>query len=464
MSTLTDFSIVEPTNSGFLNQMYVRMRALKVATKERLELDHAFSGTLDTADVNCDGYHKQITMAPYHGFDSETGYPILDPENKEDANIFYTKEIDDFPELFCNGEIISEDGSSEYGLFQITNKGRTAFTIENNSHPIEYLTEPLFAKNADGSVILSGKFRSAQVYKSLDYGKTWSLMLTASYGLINLFFINNYFFICAGQTSDAGYGGTLYWSKDSISWTSRSDPYAVMDVCWNGQLFCYSSSVSGSYSGYIDNIYSSTDLSSWTLRYSDSSTKNYLGLSSASGCFFYFTSIGYKYSFDTITWQATSFSTPTIMSKVFELKGNLYIVIYSSSVNKLYKMSIGGITLIGQSATNKYVNNYMVKTENCLFFSKGTSLIYTKNGITWSEIFISNVKDVVQLNNIFYIVSYDSYISTIYETDLVSDPMKIYSSGADISYLFKTSEISFLHSENTYAYKLKKFIKFIKSE
>ena len=104
MADLTLLNVNVPTDLEDIADMPSRVRAIASAFKDRLELDHSFGTSLDTTEIDCDGYHKQLTMPEFSGTDSETGNPITEPENMDNAIFLYFKKESGIKILYFKSE------------------------------------------------------------------------------------------------------------------------------------------------------------------------------------------------------------------------------------------------------------------------------------------------------------------------------------------------------------------------
>ena len=59
------YSTTTPADTALAGDGAQEIRNTRIAVKERVELDHYFGGILDTADPECEGYHRKVTM-PYY--------------------------------------------------------------------------------------------------------------------------------------------------------------------------------------------------------------------------------------------------------------------------------------------------------------------------------------------------------------------------------------------------------------
>ena len=69
---LSVFSIVTPALTDLFKGIYEQIRGIKIGFKERFELDHIFDGSLDPEHIECDGYHKQVTMEDFNATQLQT--------------------------------------------------------------------------------------------------------------------------------------------------------------------------------------------------------------------------------------------------------------------------------------------------------------------------------------------------------------------------------------------------------
>ena len=67
MATLSQtYDETVPLDTALAGDGAQEIRNTRIAVKERVELDHYFGGILDTADPECEGYHRKVTMPYYH--------------------------------------------------------------------------------------------------------------------------------------------------------------------------------------------------------------------------------------------------------------------------------------------------------------------------------------------------------------------------------------------------------------
>lgn len=79
-----------PSDNNLAGEGDDEIVSLKARVKERLELDHHFSGELDPLEGDCDGYHKKVTLQKLSA----------DPTPLTGTGVLYTKEVDGIIELF----------------------------------------------------------------------------------------------------------------------------------------------------------------------------------------------------------------------------------------------------------------------------------------------------------------------------------------------------------------------------
>ena len=93
--SLTAWNEDIPSDNNLAGEGNDEIASLKARVKERLELDHQFSGELDPLEGDCDGYHKKVTLQKL----SE------DPTPLTGTGVLYTKEVDGIIELFFVDEV-----------------------------------------------------------------------------------------------------------------------------------------------------------------------------------------------------------------------------------------------------------------------------------------------------------------------------------------------------------------------
>ena len=84
------YSESNPSPIDKVKYLYQRLRDIKARFKERMELDHNFAGVVDTALVECDGYHKRLTMPAYSGI-NQCGETISTPEDIAGSGKLYVR-------------------------------------------------------------------------------------------------------------------------------------------------------------------------------------------------------------------------------------------------------------------------------------------------------------------------------------------------------------------------------------
>lgn len=62
MAHSNSFSTTTPEDNNFEGEGYLEIVKAKVDIKERIEVDHCFSNSLDTTVAGADGQHKQVTL------------------------------------------------------------------------------------------------------------------------------------------------------------------------------------------------------------------------------------------------------------------------------------------------------------------------------------------------------------------------------------------------------------------
>lgn len=73
MATHTQtYSTTTPADTALAGDGAQEIRNTRIAVKERVELDHYFGGVVDTADPECEGYHRKVTMPYYTDHDDVT--------------------------------------------------------------------------------------------------------------------------------------------------------------------------------------------------------------------------------------------------------------------------------------------------------------------------------------------------------------------------------------------------------
>ena len=88
--SLTAWNEDIPSDNNLAGEGNDEIASLKARVKERLELDHQFSGELDPLEGDCDGYHKKITLKALDD----------DPTPLTGTGMLYTKDVDGIIELF----------------------------------------------------------------------------------------------------------------------------------------------------------------------------------------------------------------------------------------------------------------------------------------------------------------------------------------------------------------------------
>ena len=104
---LSEYSTTTPEDTELAGNGAQEIVGGKSRIKERYELDHNFDdtdSTLDPTEIDCDGYHKQLTMPEFSGTDSETGNPITEPENMDNAIFLYFKKESGIKILYFKSE------------------------------------------------------------------------------------------------------------------------------------------------------------------------------------------------------------------------------------------------------------------------------------------------------------------------------------------------------------------------
>ena len=106
----------KPDDNGLAGDGDDEIKGLKARVKERMELDHHFSGELDPLEGDCDGYHKKITLKALDD----------DPTPLTGTGVIYTKEVDGIIELFFIDETTGV-------VNQLTEQGVLSLnTLQNN--------------------------------------------------------------------------------------------------------------------------------------------------------------------------------------------------------------------------------------------------------------------------------------------------------------------------------------------
>ena len=152
---LTEWSETLPNDNGFAGDGDDEIVAAKAGIKERLELDHQFSGELDPLEGDCDGYHKKLTMKAQSS----------DPTPLTGAGVLYTKLVDDVVELFFKDETTGV-------VNQLTEQGVLSLnTLANNIN----LNDFGFTGKSISNIITIATLNTSQA----DYRKTYDLYYPA---------------------------------------------------------------------------------------------------------------------------------------------------------------------------------------------------------------------------------------------------------------------------------------------
>ena len=132
----------EPADTDLEGDGAAAMRSWAALIRERLELDHNFSGILDTADADCDGYHKKVTLAVQSS----------DPSALADAGIEYTKTVTvTFTGTSSNGSKVITSCSSVVGLEVGMTVAGTNIAAGSKIASIDSATQITLDTNATGT-------------------------------------------------------------------------------------------------------------------------------------------------------------------------------------------------------------------------------------------------------------------------------------------------------------------------
>ena len=159
--SLTKWSETLPDDNGFAGDGDDEIVAAKAGMKERLELDHQFSGELDPLEGDCDGYHKKLTMKAQPS----------DPTPLTGAGVLYTKLVDDVVELFFKDETTGV-------VNQLTEQGVLSLNTLANSININNFG---FTGKPGVNILRLAKLNTT----GSNYSKTYRLYYPAELGVVS---------------------------------------------------------------------------------------------------------------------------------------------------------------------------------------------------------------------------------------------------------------------------------------
>lgn len=174
-----------PDDNGLAGDGDDEIVSLKARVKERMELDHHFSGELDPLEGDCDGYHKKITLKALDD----------DPTPLTGTGVIYTKEVDGIIELFFMDEATGVVNQlTEQGVLSL-NTLANDLDINNKSFmniPTKEFSDTdglVLSKNTAGTVYIEIKRPCSLKIKTINSGlSTGSSIIVVNPCIIKLIF------------------------------------------------------------------------------------------------------------------------------------------------------------------------------------------------------------------------------------------------------------------------------------
>ncbi len=293
----------------------------------------------------------------------------------------------------------SDNGSNwEYTTTNLPNKRivYAAGAIGNNIFVSVNATNIAGQWQADGGI-----------YRSADYGVTWTLVKTASplYTAFSSFYTKGTTIFAGGSGYGSGPGGVFRSTNYGTTWTLSGNG---LNSTMNKQVYCFESINDTIFIGTGDGIYRSTNNGTNWAKFSTGMTiplyGNVTGLTKINNTLFASTSFGvYKSTDKAVSWSEINNGLSDLRNSSIYADGNtLYLGSYLDGIFK--SVNGGDVWYSASSGLPKQNTNCIVKKDNILFVGGSTGVFYSiDNGQNWFDrnngIYGQPIGIMVKLNN-----------------------------------------------------------------